>query len=81
MRQTVAAAKKLNVAVGPYPSYPDRENSDGWSRPCHRRRWKGRCGEQIAALAKVAERLGVRLVHVKPHGALYHATNKDREIA
>jgi UPF0271 protein len=23
----------------------------------------------------------MRLVHVKPHGALYHATNKDREIA
>jgi len=23
----------------------------------------------------------VRLIHVKAHGALYHATNKDREIA
>ena len=37
--------------------------------------------DQIAALAEVAEPLGVRLVHCKPHGALYHAANKSTEVA
>jgi len=29
----------------------------------------------------VAEFLKMRLVHVKPHGALYHAASKNREVA
>jgi UPF0271 protein len=37
--------------------------------------------DQIAALAAIAESLGVELVHCKPHGALYHAANKSTEIA
>ena len=38
-------------------------------------------GQQIAALAKIAASLDMRLVHVKPHGALYHAANTKREVA
>ena len=37
--------------------------------------------DQIAALAAIAEPLGVSLVHCKPHGALYHAANKSAEVA
>jgi UPF0271 protein len=37
--------------------------------------------QQIASLAKIAASLGMKLVHVKPHGALYHAANKDRGVA
>jgi UPF0271 protein len=81
MRQTVAAAKELNVAVGAHPSYPDRENFGRLQTPMAPAALEGSVRDQIASLAKVAERLGVRLIHVKPHGALYHASNKDREIA
>jgi len=81
MRQTVEAAKKLNVAVGAHPSYPDRENFGRLESAMPPAALESSVREQIAALAKVAERFGLRLVHVKPHGALYHATNKDREIA
>jgi len=38
-------------------------------------------GQQIMALAKIAEPLDMRLAHVKPHGALYHAANTNREVA
>jgi 5-oxoprolinase (ATP-hydrolysing) subunit A len=37
--------------------------------------------EQVQALAKVAARCGVRLVHVKPHGALYNQAVRNRELA
>lgn len=81
MQQTVAAAKELGVAVGAHPSFPDRENFGRMESPITPAALESSVREQIAALAKVTEQLGVRLVHVKPHGALYHATNKNREIA
>ncbi len=81
MRQTVAAAKELNVAVGAHPSYPDRENFGRLESPMPPPVLENSVRQQIASLVRVAGRFGVRLIHVKAHGALYHATNKDREIA
>jgi len=81
MRQTIAAAKELNVAVGAHPSYPDRENFGRLESPMPPALLESSVRQQIASLVRVAGRFGVRLVHVKAHGALYHATNKDREIA
>jgi len=81
MRKTVETAKKLNVAVGAHPSYPDRENFGRLESPMPPEALEGSVREQIAALAAIAARFGLRLIHVKPHGALYHATNKGREIA
>ena len=81
MAQTVAAAKRLNVAVGAHPSYPDRENFGRVEKSMAPAELEAAVSEQIAALAKIAGRVGVRVVHVKPHGALYHATIKNREVA
>jgi len=81
MRQTIAAAKELKVAVGAHPSYPDRENFGRLESPMPPALLESSVRQQIASLVRVAGRFGVRLVHVKAHGALYHATNKDREIA
>ena len=81
MRQTVGAAKELHVAVGAHPSYPDRENFGRLESPMPPAALESSVRQQIASLVRIAGRFGVRLVHVKPHGALYHATNKDREIA
>jgi UPF0271 protein len=81
MRQTVAAAKELHVAVGAHPSYPDRENFGRLESPMPAAALESSVRQQIASLLRVAGRFGVRLIHVKPHGALYHATNKDPGIA
>jgi len=37
--------------------------------------------EQVKALADVAARCGGRVVHVKPHGALYNQAVRNRELA
>ena len=81
MRQALAAARQLGVAVGAHPGYPDRANFGRVESALSPDEIAASVREQIAALARVAESLGMHLVHVKPHGALYHAANKSREVA
>jgi len=81
MRETVRIAKQLNVAVGAHPGYPDRENFGRIESPLSIAEIEATVRDQIAALDAVARPLGVSLVHCKPHGALYHAANKNAEIA
>jgi UPF0271 protein len=80
MRNTVKMAKLKNVAVGAHPSYPDRL---GFGR-----RYMKISGEearnyilyQIGALSAFVKAEGLKLQHVKPHGALYNAMVKDEEL-
>jgi UPF0271 protein len=81
MRQTLMAAKELKVAVGAHPGYPDRANFGRVESPLSPDEVEASVREQIRSLAEVANELDMRLVHVKPHGALYHAANRNREIA
>lgn len=81
MQQTLAAARKLGVAAGAHPSYPDRANFGRVESPLSPAEIEASVHEQIVSLAKLAESQDMQLVHVKPHGALYHAANKNREVA
>ena len=81
MQQTLEAAHKLNVAVGAHPGYPDRANFGRIESQLSPAEIEASVHDQIGSLLRVAESLGMRLVHVKPHGALYHAANKNREVA
>ncbi|MGA2905686.1 MAG: 5-oxoprolinase subunit PxpA [Candidatus Korobacteraceae bacterium] len=81
MRQTLTAARELKVAVGAHPGYPDRANFGRFESPLSLLEIERSVGHQIGALVKIADSLDMRLVHVKPHGALYHAANTNREVA
>jgi UPF0271 protein len=81
MEQTLAAAKRLNVAVGAHPSYPDRAHFGRLEMPIAPAELEASVRDQIAALARIAKALDLRLVHVKPHGALYHAANCRADVA
>jgi UPF0271 protein len=81
MQETLTAARKLKVAIGAHPSYPDRANFGRIESTSSPAEIEASVGQQIAALLNIAESLDMRLVHVKPHGALYHAANTNREIA
>lgn len=81
LRSTIRSAKAHGVAVGAHPGYPDLA---GFGR----RGMQLTAGDaedlvlyQIAAVAGVAAAEGVRLQHVKPHGALYHAAAADPVLA
>jgi UPF0271 protein len=81
MRQTVAQAKSLGVAVGAHPSYPDLLGFGRRSMQITRQEARDYMLYQIGALRAFAESAGLTLQHVKPHGAIYNVAVKDRELS
>jgi len=81
MMTELRQATEHGVAVGAHPGYPDRT---GFGRRAlaatadEIERW---VTQQTETLAALAARLGVRLAHVKPHGALYNRAACDLEAA
>jgi len=81
MRQTVARAKALGVAVGAHPSYPDLLGFGRRPMQITRQEARDYMLYQIGALRAFVEAAGLRLQHVKPHGAIYNVAAKDRELS
>ena len=81
MRQTIALAKQHNVAVGAHPGFPDLVGFGRREMQATPREVEDFVVYQVAALAGVAAAQGVRLQHVKAHGALYNQACRDRPLA
>ena len=79
--RTVRLAKKYGVAVGAHPSYPDRVGFGRTSMKLSTEEIELCILYQLGALATIAHRQGVKIKHVKPHGALYNDAAKDMRIA
>ena len=81
MEAALALASEYGIVVGAHPSYPDSEGfgrRDLAATPDQIAQW---VTQQIEVLAEIAVRRGMRLVHVKPHGALYNAAAQQNVIA
>ena len=81
MHAAVLAAKAHAVAVGAHPSLFDRENFG-------RKELKVTADEvfdavafQLGVFQAIADAVGMRPNHVKPHGALYNMATRDEKIA
>ncbi len=81
MRRTIQRAKELRVRVGAHPSYPDLLGFGRRVMQITRQEARDYILYQIGALRAFAEALRMPLQHVKPHGALYNAAVKDRELS
>src|SRR3954470_13496910 len=81
MRDTVLLARECGVAVGAHPGFDDREHFGRRTLELPPEQITDLVVRQIDALAAVAAREGLRLRHVKPHGALYNMAARDRRIA
>ena len=81
MRTTIEQALRAGVAIGAHPGYPDRDNFGRLELKMPPEAIADAVFEQVQTLAKVAVACGARLVHVKPHGALYNQAVKNRELA
>jgi UPF0271 protein len=81
MKTTIEQALRWKVAVGAHPGYPDRKNFGRLELKMSPDAVADSVCEQVRALAEVAARCGAKLVHVKPHGALYNQAIKNRELA
>jgi 5-oxoprolinase (ATP-hydrolysing) subunit A len=81
MDAAVDFARRSGVRVGAHPSYPDRA---GFGRSIVRMSAGALRAEllaQIGALDAIARANGARVLHIKPHGALYHEAVADEECA
>lgn len=81
MRAACRRARACGVSVGAHPGYADRVNFGRRPMPLSLGELQNLLEGQLAALAVVAEEEGVRLAHLKPHGALYHFLNNDASAA
>jgi 5-oxoprolinase (ATP-hydrolysing) subunit A len=81
MEQSVRSAMRHGVALGAHPSYPDRAGFGRHEVSASPSEVAAFVLTQIRDLEEVTTRCGARLVHVKPHGALYHAASRDAAIA
>lgn len=80
MRKTVALAKKYGVEIGAHPGFPDllgfgRRNLDATLEEI-----QDYVLYQTGALQAFALSQGMRLQHIKPHGALYNMASLNLKI-
>lgn len=81
MRQTLRQAKACGVGVGAHPSYPDLQGFGRRRMAMAPDELQAAILYQIAALDGMARVEGLRVSHVKPHGALNNAACADRALA
>ena len=79
--QTAAACLHHGVAVGAHPGFADRANFGRLPLPWSPTIIYDLLMPQLEIAANCCEQLGVRLHHVKPHGALYNMSAADAELA
>lgn len=81
MTAVVRLCRRLGVAVGAHPSYPDREGFGRQRLQLGRAALIESLAAQLRALAEVAKEEGAALIHMKPHGTLYHDAADDEATA
>jgi len=81
MRATVALARDHGVAVGAHPGFPDLEGFGRRELHVSPRDVEDFVVYQVGALAAIAAAQGVRLQHIKPHGALFNMAVRDAALA
>ncbi|MDE2059768.1 MAG: 5-oxoprolinase subunit PxpA [candidate division NC10 bacterium] len=81
MRRTVKLARTHGVRVGAHPGYPDLLGFGRRPMQLSPKEARDYLLYQIGALYAFAKAEGMRLQHVKPHGALYHMAANDRLLS
>lgn len=81
MLQTVRLAKKHGVAIGAHPAFPDLVGFGRRMIAASPEEIYADVIYQIGALWGICKSEGVALQHVKVHGALYNAAEKDMAVA
>ena len=81
LRDTIRLAKASGVAIGAHPGFPDLVGFGRRELNATPREAEDFVLYQVAAVAGVAAAEGMRLQHVKPHGALFNMAVRNAELA
>lgn len=81
MRRTVRLAREHGVSVGAHPGFRDLVGFGRRELKCTADEIYADVLYQIGALAAVCRAEGLKMHHVKPHGALYNMAGANAEMA
>jgi UPF0271 protein len=81
MKTTIEQALRWKVAIGAHPGYPDPANFGRLELDLPVEAIADSIFEQVRTLAGIAASCGARIVHVKPHGALYNQAAHNAKLA
>ncbi len=81
MAKTVLLAKEQGVSIGAHPGYPDLVGFGRRNMNVSPEELKAMVQYQIGALNAFCKANGVKMNHVKPHGAMYNMAAKDERLA
>ena len=81
MVKTVSLAKESGVSIGAHPGYPDLVGFGRRNMNVAPEELKAMVQYQIGALNAFCKASGVKMNHVKPHGAMYNMAAKDEKLA
>jgi UPF0271 protein len=81
MDYTVKLAKAAGVSVGAHPGFPDLVGFGRRNMNVSPKEAKAMVQYQIGALDSFCRAQGIKMQHVKPHGALYNMAGKDFKLA
>ena len=81
MANTVHQAASKGVSIGAHPGYPDLQGFGRRAMALTAQELHATILYQIGALAAFTRSSGIKLGHVKPHGALYNTAARDPDVA
>jgi UPF0271 protein len=81
MRITVLQGMRHGLSIGAHPGYPDPANFGRLELDLPLDELAESVLRQVAALASVVDRAGGKMIHVKPHGALYNQAARNGDLA
>ena len=81
MEKTVKISKENNVSVGAHPSFNDPENFGRKKLNLSSSEITKLITDQINILSNISDKLGMKVTHVKPHGALNNMACEDYDLA
>ena len=81
MMETIQRVKEAGIAVGAHPGLPDLMGFGRRSMAISNEEAKAYTLYQISAIGGMCKAVGVKLQHVKPHGALYNMAAKDYDLS
>jgi len=81
MAKTISLAASANVSIGAHPGFPDLQGFGRRPMDIPDDELTAILQYQLAALDGMSNAQGIRMTHVKPHGALNNMACEDRSMA
>jgi len=81
IRKTIKLCLKHQVAIGAHPSFFDKENFGRTEMNLPEQEIYELVTQQLFLFNEIADSLDAKLHHIKPHGALYNMSAKNKLIA